>query len=227
MWNVIGKNVCGNKIVVEVGMTEANALKYCESMDWVYDDGVCSYTLDMEEVKTTSAKENESMENAITREEIIAKVREMGITKEEIGWTDEYKSLYINLRRSIDCLDANYNELIDNVKELIDNGTVTKYEAREVFDKELWEDLGIEEPKFKVVEVKLAKTIYQTVQVVIPNNESSYNAGDYIDFSQIDNDDCDDEEEWEVDDTETVDEDVTAEYVGDNYNTVNSVDDIV
>ena len=52
MWNVIGiHKQTKKKIVVEPHMTEAQAMKLCESWGWTYDDGTTngSYWLSMEE----------------------------------------------------------------------------------------------------------------------------------------------------------------------------------
>lgn len=40
MYNVIGINkTTEHKIIIEPHMTEANAMKLCESWGWTYDDG--------------------------------------------------------------------------------------------------------------------------------------------------------------------------------------------
>lgn len=52
MWNVIGidKRTAG-KIIIEPHMTEANAMKLCECWGWIYDDGVRTYWMTLEEEK--------------------------------------------------------------------------------------------------------------------------------------------------------------------------------
>ena len=51
MYNVIGINkTTEQKIIIEPHMTEANAMKLCESWGWTYDDGTTngSYYMSME-----------------------------------------------------------------------------------------------------------------------------------------------------------------------------------
>lgn len=51
MYNVIGiHKVTKEKIIIEPHMTEANAMKMCESWGWMYDDGTenGSYWMDIE-----------------------------------------------------------------------------------------------------------------------------------------------------------------------------------
>lgn len=38
MYNIIGTDNNGKTIIVEVNMTEAQAFKYCESCNWIYDE---------------------------------------------------------------------------------------------------------------------------------------------------------------------------------------------
>jgi hypothetical protein len=38
MYDIIGKDDSGKVITIEVNMTEAQAFKYCESCNWIYDN---------------------------------------------------------------------------------------------------------------------------------------------------------------------------------------------
>lgn len=48
MFNVIGINENGTEIIIETNMTEAQAFKFCESCNWLYDN---KYTLEIRPVK--------------------------------------------------------------------------------------------------------------------------------------------------------------------------------
>lgn len=49
-FNVVGyAKATKKKIIIEPHMTEAQAMKMCESWGWMYDDGVKGYYMDIEE----------------------------------------------------------------------------------------------------------------------------------------------------------------------------------
>lgn len=50
MYKIVGYEE-GNrehKISIEVFRTEANAMKFCECMNWIYNDGCKEYAMDIE-----------------------------------------------------------------------------------------------------------------------------------------------------------------------------------
>lgn len=44
MFNVIGTDENGKEVIIETNMTEANAFKFCEGCNWIYDN---KYKLDI------------------------------------------------------------------------------------------------------------------------------------------------------------------------------------
>ena len=48
MYNIIGINENGKTITIEVNMTEAQAFKYCESCNWIWDN---EYKMEIKEIK--------------------------------------------------------------------------------------------------------------------------------------------------------------------------------
>ena len=137
------------------------------------------------------------------RTETINAVKSMGITAKELGFgdADALEMICVAKSRQFDTLTTAIAKLI---KELDAEET-----AREIVPEEFWEDLGITENKYKIVEVQLRKTLYKTVNIVMGNDEDKYNADDYIDVREIDDGDADDWDDWEVTYTEELDSDLT------------------
>ena len=122
------------------------------------------------------------------RTETIEAAKAMRITPRELGYEPEI--VYETDPRLIQIVKDTFK-----VAE-IDEGT-----QRDIVPEEYWEDLGIKEEKYKVVEVTLTKTIYAKVKVAVPVKEyeddeegSIYDA--IGDTSYLD---TDDEDEWEID----------------------------
>ena len=74
--------------------------------------------------------------------------------------------------------------------------------------------------RYKVVEVTLTRRQTAHISVVMPDDEDTDNVEDYIeDYSEI----CSQEDEdWEVDDTDIYDSNLTQEEVEDGYNYINT-----
>ena len=224
MFNVVGiEKGTDNKIIIEPNMTEAQAMKMCESWGWIYDDSVKCYYMDIEEVSENEVKINEEVETMateITREEIIEKVKELGITQKELGFRD-YEGVYNNVIEQKDIL-------LTAIYELIKNCEIDPETAREYVPEEYWDEVGISEKKYKVVEVTLMRRQYKKVYVVLGDDESTYDAEDKIDLYEASEYDSDDDYEgdWEIDDTETEDYGLSYDDVVYRYTTVNDIDEI-
>ena len=124
------------------------------------------------------------------REATIEAAKAMKVTPRELGYEPEI--VYETDPRLIQLV----KDIIKVCDADIDNGTL-----RDCVPEEYWKDLGIEEEKYKVVEVTLTKTIYAKVKVAVPVKEyeddeegSIYDA--IGDTSYLD---TDDEDEWEID----------------------------
>ena len=217
MYNVIGtEKGTNNTIIIEPNMTEAQAMKMCESWGWMYDDGAKSYYMDyveVEEKEEQSIKEEETMEYTPTREEVIEKAKEMGITKRELGFCDEYYTIYHNL--------------LSLTKKLIKECEIDPEDARNVFPEDAWSDLDIEDKRYNIVRVKVQKTIYKTVDVVVRGDENGSDVWDYIDVDDADEWDPieEDEDNWDDYDREIIRYDLTKDEA-ENYDTVNDIDDL-
>jgi len=129
------------------------------------------------------------MEN---REQVIALVKALGITPEELG---------------IEPKVITDKQLIHEISEMIRQDEIEKEHAREFFDEKYWDDLGIAQKEYRVVKVSLRKTIYKHVDVVIPQDEPLCGARDYVmNLGDLDNDYPEDEDDWEeYDEEEMVD----------------------
>ena len=126
------------------------------------------------------------MEN---REQVIALVKALNITAEELGIQPEVKTVPDK-------------QLLHELSEMISGEEINKETARDYFDKKYWHDLGIEEKKYSIYEVRLSKTIYKKINVAVPENTSKYDVMDYVgNLSNLDNDFPDDEDDWNDDDT--------------------------
>lgn len=116
-------------------------------------------------------------------------------------------------------------ELIRQMRQFIAGGGMEE-PARMDFSEKYWEDLGIQEKKYKVVKVRMEKTIYKDIYVAMPEDECTDNVDTYIgDTYNLDNDYLDDEEDWEVNDYEVDEDNMTADDVNErgqdeiwNYN---------
>lgn len=123
------------------------------------------------------------------RTETIKAAKAMKVTPRELGYTPEI--VYETDPRLIQILKDTFK-----VAE-IDEGT-----QRDIVPEEYWEALGIKEEKYKVVEVKLSKTVYTTVKVAVKaedydedENDAIWEAiGDEVYLNQ------DDEDDWNIDD---------------------------
>ena len=104
-------------------------------------------------------------------------------------------------------------ELIEQMRKVIERFT-TPEDARDYISEKYWEDLGIQEKKYKVVRVKMEKTIYKDIYVAMPEDEDTDNVDNYIEsLCNLDNDYPDDEEDWEVNDYEVDEDNMTADDV--------------
>jgi len=116
-------------------------------------------------------------------------------------------------------------ELIRQMRQFIAGGGMEE-PARMDFSEKYWEDLGIQKKKYKVVKVRMMKTIYKDIYVAMPEDEDTDNVDNYIEsLYNLDNDYPDDEEEWEVNDYEIDEDNMTADDVNErgqdeiwNYN---------
>lgn len=137
------------------------------------------------------------------REYIIEKAKELGVTAEELG---------VEPREVI----VKDTQLIHEVSEMI-HSMETEEDARDYINEKYWDDLGIRPPKkYKVMNVRLSKTIYKDIKVVIPEDEEYVE--DYIDYLyNLDNDYPDDEEDWEIGDYDSIREDLTEDEIKSNY----------
>lgn len=105
-------------------------------------------------------------------------------------------------------------ELIRQMRQFIVGMEIEPEQARENFSEKYWEDLGIQKKKYKVVRVKMEKTIYKDIYIAMPEDEDTDNVDNYIgSLYNLDNDCPDDEEEWEVNDYEVDEDDMTADEV--------------
>ena len=135
------------------------------------------------------------------REYIIGKAKELGITAEELGIEPE-----VRIKRDM--------ELVEEIRELIDKLEIDPEDARAIISEEYWDDLGIPKKKYKLVKVRLSKTIYKNITVAMPEDEDTGNVDDYVEYlDNLDTDYPEDEDDWEIDDYETEDEDLTKEEV--------------
>jgi len=138
------------------------------------------------------------------RDKVIELVKALDITAEELGIQPEVKP------------DEMF---VQNVKEFIERYS-SKEKAKEFFSDEYYELLGFEEDKrYKIVELKLAKTIYKNVQVILDMDELTddafYKGSDYADFDcELGLDYPDDEGEWQEDDCSVINADLTREDIG-------------
>ena len=144
-------------------------------------------------------------DNERARDYIIRQAKQMGITPQELG-CDVSTEL------------AEYKNVIEEVKTFI-KANEFEADAREYVSECHWSILGIEPKRYKIVEVTLAKTIYRHIKVALPEDEPDVYAEDLIEdtMQNIDVDDRDDEEEWEVGNELLIDSDYTASQVRNDY----------
>ena len=138
------------------------------------------------------------------RNYIIKQAKEAGITPVELGYAQPDTKLY--------------ESVIDAVKQFI-KAEGLEDSARENIPECHWAILGIEPRRYKVVEVTLAKTIYRHIKVALPEDEPDVYAEDLIEdtMQDIEVDDRDDEEEWEVGNILLIDSDYLASQVRYDY----------
>lgn len=137
------------------------------------------------------------------RTETIKAVKSMGITARELGFGDAEALEMICVAKS-----RQFDNLTTAIAKLIKELDAEEM-AREIIDEEFWDDLGITENKYKIVEVKLQKTLYKTVNIVMGNDEDEYNADNYIDLYAIEDYEADDCDNWEVTSTTELEDDLT------------------
>jgi len=101
----------------------------------------------------------------------------------------------------------------DDKKAILEQLELTKDEA-ELYDvKEI-----LYPTSYNVIEVKLVRQQEATVKIVVPSDRdvNVYNADDYIDY--IDNIEPDENGDWEVDDLDVEEENISEEKFRENYN---------
>ena len=104
-------------------------------------------------------------------------------------------------------------ELIEQMRKVIKQFAAPE-DARDYISEKYWEDLGIQKKKYKVVRVRMMKTIYKDIYVAMPKDEDTDNVDNYIEsLYNLDNDCPNDEEKWEVNDYEVDEDDMTADEV--------------
>lgn len=132
------------------------------------------------------------------KEKIIEMVKALGLTAEELGFEEKIKR------------DEEFDEL---VKRFI-NALNLKDKARDYFSEKYHELLGIQE-KYKILEVRMARTIYKDIRVAIPQDEDDLNMWDYLpDLNyELSNDYPDDEDDWSDERYNTFEENLTADQV--------------
>lgn len=136
------------------------------------------------------------------REYIINKAKELGVTADEMGFAKEVETVI-----------EKDTQFVHEVSQMI-IGMDIQEEARENISEKYWEDLGIAVKKYKIVKVKMEKTIYKDIYVAIPEDEYTDNVENYIDnLDNLDNDYPDDEEDWEINDYELDEYNLTADDV--------------
>ena len=142
------------------------------------------------------------------REYIINKAKELGITSEELGFAKQIETITVKDEEL-------YHDLRDYI-EYNDNPEV----ARDYFDEKYWDDLKIRpEKKYKVIGVKVKKTIYKEIKVVMPDDKDINSVDEYAEnLDYLDNDYLDDEEDWEIDDYDVLKDDMTAKEIDYSYN---------
>ena len=138
------------------------------------------------------------------RQTVIELVKALGITAEELGVEPTVKTVTEKDTQLI-------HEISQYIKEREDEET-----ARDYISEKYWDDLAIRpEKKYKILTVKLQKTLYAEIKVAMPEDEDEGNAEDYIDDIQYI--DSDDEEDWEVDRTYVEEEDMTEKEIKNRY----------
>lgn len=136
------------------------------------------------------------------REYIINKAKELGVTIDEMGFAKEVEKVTVK-----------DTQFVHEVSQMI-IGMDIQEEARENISEKYWEDLGIALKKYKVVKVKMEKTIYKDIYVAMPEDEYTDNVENYIDnLDNLDNNYPDDEEDWEINDYEVDEDNLTADDV--------------
>lgn len=137
------------------------------------------------------------------RQSVIEIVKSLGITAEELGVEPIVKTVTEKDTQLI-------HEISQYIKEREDEET-----ARDYISEKYWDDLAIRpEKKYKIVTVKLQKTMYAEVKVAMPEDECDGNVEDYIDMYNIDSDD---EDDWELDRTYTDTDDLTEKEIKNRY----------
>lgn len=147
-------------------------------------------------------------ENDMEREKVVALVKALGITAEELG---------IEPKTEVREVVKTDEQFIHEVANMI-HGMEMEEDARDNINEKYWEMLGImPEKKYKVVEVTMKKTIYQKVTVAMPNDEDTSYVEDYIDTYDLDYDNPYDEDDWETDGYDVEKDELTAKEIEDKY----------
>lgn len=162
------------------------------------------------ELETCDDETLKHYENIYLKEEIkmergtiIELVKALDITAEELGIQPEIKTVTEKDEQLI-------HEVSEYIKDREDEET-----ARDYINEKYWDDLAIRpKKKYKVVTVKLQKLVHAETKVVIPEDEDEDEAENYIDTYNID---VEDEDDWEVNETDIDTEDVTEEQIKNRY----------
>ena len=136
------------------------------------------------------------------KEKIIEMIKALGLTAEELGFTDTIKR------------DEEFDELVKCFINELD----FKDKARDYFPEKYHKMLGIED-QYKVVEVEVSRTITKTVLVAMPMEDATCNAADYLpdlDYN-LNNDDPDWETDWEVQGENKITDDMSATQIREEY----------
>lgn len=171
-------------------MDKAKAIEILENelISLRYDGNISDELNDAYETAIKSLKESKTME----RNDVISLAKELNITPEELGITPKV-------------VTEKDEQLFHEVGEFIRENELEEV-ARDSINEKYWEDLGIKpEKKYKVVEVRVEKRIYNNLKVAIPIDEEEYNVDAYYDTYDLDADMPDDEDDWEVNDTSIYD----------------------
>lgn len=136
------------------------------------------------------------------RDKVIELVKTLGITAEELGFTDTIKR------------DTEFDELV----KCFINEFNLKDDAKDCFPEKYHKMLGIED-QYKIVEVEVERTITKTVLVAMPIEDPVCNAADYLpDLSyKLDNDYPDCETDWEVKNEDRMRDNMSATQIREEY----------
>lgn len=148
------------------------------------------------------------------RSDIIETVKKFKITPQELGVEPEVR----------------YKEderLIEGIKRLIDYADISAEDAREYIPEEYWEEVGIKEIEYSIVEVTLYKTVRQTIRVAVESEKAEDDEAIYEaigDRTYLDDNPNDDEDDWDISETSIIEREVAADDVKRKSNLYNEAD---